>query len=99
MAGNENSGRKSWISELDSKEVSDLSMKTIKSLLKRDDLTIEQQLKLALPIVLKRMPDKIEFDDVNALTRDEKLQIIESIRLLTKQPIMDLTDDAGTITT
>ena len=87
MAGNHNSGRKSWINELEVKEISDLSNRTIKSLLQRNDLTIDQQLKLALPIVLKRMPDKIEIDDVNAISYEEKKQLIGMLRLaLINQP-------------
>lgn len=73
-------GRKSWINELEMKEISDLSNQTIKHLLKRTDLTIDQQLKVALPLVLKSMPDKLEVDDVNAISYDEKKQLIGLLR-------------------
>lgn len=85
MAGNANSGRKSWIKELESKEVDQLAIATIKSLLKRNDLTIDQQIKLSLPLVLKRMPDRVEIDDVNALTYEDKIKMLETLGALMGQ--------------
>lgn len=95
MAGNSNSGRKSFVDEFKSKKISKLSQDVLIRILEADEnvISLTEKLKASLPIVLKTMPDKIELDDVNALSYEEKLQIIESIRLLTKQPIMDLTND------
>ena len=97
MAGNANSGRRPYKEELDGiKDISELSVKTIKALLNKTDLTIDQQLKLALPIVLKRMPDKIEVDDINAISYDDKLSIIASIKhaLLGQKPnVIDIPKD------
>lgn len=75
-------GRKSWVAELETKEVDELAIATIKSLLKRNDLSVDQQIKLTLPLVLKRMPDKVEFEDVNALTYEDKMKMLSSLQLL-----------------
>lgn len=53
-------GRKPYIQEMELKEVANLATATVKSLLKRGDLTPDQLIRLAVPILLKRMPDKIE---------------------------------------
>ena len=87
-------GRKSWVHELEMKEISELANQRIKSLLKRNDLTIDQQLKLAIPILLKAMPDKIEVDDVNAISYDEKIGLISLLRnaLTNSKKVIDVGD-------
>ena len=100
MAGNSNSGRKSFVDEFKSKHISKLSQDVLIRILEADEniISLSEKLKASLPIVLKTMPDKIELDDVNQLSHEEKLQIIESIRLLTKQPVMDLIADDPSVT-
>lgn len=95
MAGNKNSGRKSFVDEFKSKHISKLSQDILIKILEADEsiIPLTEKLKASLPIVLKTMPDKIELDNINELSYEEKIQIIESIRLLTKQPIMDLIPD------
>ena len=88
--GNKNSGRRSYVEEFKTKKISQLSHDVLIRILDSPDdvIPLADKLKASLPIVLKTMPEQIEIDDVNALTHDEKLQIIESIRLLTRQPLV-----------
>lgn len=60
-------GRKPFIEEMEIKTVANLAMRTVKALLMRDDLTADQQIKLAVPLMLKRMPDKIQHEGMNQI--------------------------------
>ena len=85
MAGNKNSGRKSFRHEIAAKNALELSIKTIVGVLRDETLPIELRLKAAIPIASKYFPDKIEVNDVNALTHDDKIRMLASFKMLLDQ--------------
>lgn len=61
MAGNKNSGRKSWDKELQSKELWDLSIPVLKHALKSTDPALAmRKIDIALALVNKMLPQEHE---------------------------------------
>lgn len=81
--GGKNSGRRPKIVEMHeretAKEVLKLSLHTIVGVLRDESLPVDLRLKAAIPFGQKYFPDKVEINDVNALTHDERLAIGERV--------------------
>lgn len=81
MAGKRGrSGRYKALPEHMINEVGNLSIRALIKALRDDSITPLEKAKLALPVVQKRMPDKIEIDDKNALPQEEKLKLVSLVR-------------------
>ena len=72
MAGNKNSGRKSWKEELLINEVINCSWKTISKALASDEIDDKEKRSIALEIVKKSCPKEINVksDSINDQLRD-----------------------------
>lgn len=93
MAGNQNSGRRGYEMELKAKKAIDLSFSTIIKALEDESLDIDLRLKCAIPLATKYFPEKLEIDNVNQLTGDQKFLLLSTFLERFKTiPIIDATD-------
>lgn len=46
--------------------------------IENEELDIETRLKVVIPLLNKYIPSKLEIDDVNALSRDDRLKLAKS---------------------
>jgi hypothetical protein len=76
MAGNHNSGRKGYRVEIQAKKALELSFSTLIKVLEDETLDINLRLKAAIPIATKYFPEKIEVDDINQLTGEQKFILL-----------------------
>lgn len=78
MPGNENSGRRGYAHEIQAKEAIKLSFSTIIKVLKDETIPVDLRLKAAIPLASKYFPDKIEMNDVNQLSGDQKFILLNN---------------------
>lgn len=72
----ENAGRKGYAVEIQAKRAVDLSFSTIIKVLEDESLDIELRLKAALPLAAKYFPSKLEVNDINQLTGEQKYALL-----------------------
>lgn len=78
MAGNEKSGRPGYAQQIQAKEAVELSFSTIIKVLRDETLPLDLRLKAAIPIAAKYFPQKLEINDLNALTGDQKFILLNN---------------------
>ena len=94
MAGNENSGRRGYGHEIQAKEAIELSFSTIIKVLKDETIDVELRLKAAIPLASKYFPEKLEINNLNELSGDQKYTLLNtfferfnSIKVIDVKPI------------
>lgn len=78
LGGNSNSGRKGYAIEIQAKKAVDLSFSTIIKALQDETLDIDIRLRAAIPLASKYFPEKLEYNDVNQLTGEQKFILLNS---------------------
>ena len=63
-------------------DVLKLSLETVLSVLRDKTMPLELRLKAAVPFGMKYFPDKVQIDDLNALTREDKLALANTLSAL-----------------
>ena len=76
MAGNKNSGRRGYQQEILAKSAIELSFHTVIKALKDENLPIDLRLRVAGPIAAKYIPQKLETENLNELSADQKFALI-----------------------
>ncbi len=81
MAGNSNSGRKGFVEEWKTKKAIGLATDILIRGFESDDsvVSLSDKMSKAVSLVQKAMPERIEFDDLNALSKEDKLSIVNGI--------------------
>ena len=74
--GNANSGRKGYAVEIQAKKALDLSFSTIIKVLSDESINVELRLKAAIPLATKYFPEKLDINDVNQLSGDQKFLLL-----------------------
>ena len=97
LAGNKNSGRKGYRHEIQAREAIDLSFRTIIMALSDDTLSLDLKLKAAIPIASKALPDKVEINDVNALTNEQRMKLAEFVSMALLRRAVNVTLDTQSL--
>lgn len=71
-------GRKGYSHEIKAKKAMELSLDLAIWAIENEELDIETRLKVVIPLLNKYIPSKLEIDDVNAMTRDDRLKLAKS---------------------
>lgn len=71
-------GRPGYAIEIQAKEAVELSFSTIIKVLKDESLSIDLRLKAAIPLASKYFPEKLEINDLNQLSGDQKFILLNN---------------------
>jgi len=84
MAGNKNSGRRNFVEDWKSKKACNLAVDILIRGFESPDniISLSDKMSKAIPIVSKCLPEKIEIEDVNSLTYEDKIALVRGISKL-----------------
>lgn len=90
MAGNSNSGRKSYREELNTRKLADIAPKILLSLLEKHEtgeqlLSTDELIKICQPIALKQMAERIEHSVTYSLDQDAMSALMNKVTTLAPQ--------------
>ena len=71
-------GRPGYAEQIQAKKALDLSFSTIIKVLSDETLDIDLRLKAAIPLATKYFPEKIEVNDLNQLSGDQKFVLLNT---------------------